>query len=770
MGVDEADLPARQPERSIATTTTTTTTTTPSNNTGGGLLETPRPPVVAPGAVHVNNNANTANTANNSSMGNSQQPPALLLTLNNKGSSKEKKKKKKDADNEDEWTTLGNISNNNSNNNNNNNNSVLLDCAPSRQPSTKTLADQQGTIHTSGTTTIQTTSSNNTNTTTPGVVAVSGLGMESSSNNNNNNNDNNNAANTNNITSMTSNTTGETDDSYPPTTIITATKVVEEDEVDYYHHYDHRDRDEERQVDEAVRLAQEEAERLRQQVRSLQQQEQQRGQAAVSSSQVLVVATAANDDKDATFSPDDDDEESTGQSKTKKCRWIGGLVLFLGIAIGGGIAIFLTLQKDANTTTSLAQQAATMSPTMSPTLPCLNTITPPDKNYTNRIKPILQTCQGDCDYDTDCDEGLECFHRNRPFDPVPGCSCWEEDATRNDYCIPIPTDPCLVETNDYPLGMCEGKCKGDTDCQKGLVCRAFFPGQYISGCQHCEKEEEGGGEADEELTGGFFPGFVPSNETDMYNGTGNNDYNTTGNNGNNGNNETEFTTGKLPEIPTDFNLTNNGFLPNNNNNTTEDESTSSIGNNETGESPSRLPDNYYTFSGGRKLQVLWNEEVEEERENKEEGPTPAPTAWIGTVDDQDWTKEPTPAPTVWKGTVDEKGNTQPPKDEENNDDYNDDNSVMLTRGPTSAWATRPPVPNNDLVEDFVMYCVPGPEDDFENILNDPGGTGDFTGSKVDGEGDGLLSESGAGRILGSTRVPGILLAAAATVLSVILAW
>ena len=42
-------------------------------------------------------------------------------------------------------------------------------------------------------------------------------------------------------------------------------------------------------------------------------------------------------------------------------------------------------------------------------------------------------CEGDCDYDSDCKEGLRCFERDR-FASVPGCSGDGEGGM--DYCIP----------------------------------------------------------------------------------------------------------------------------------------------------------------------------------------------------------------------------------------------------------------------------------------------------------------------------------------------
>jgi hypothetical protein len=291
-----------------------------------------------------------------------------------------------------------------------------------------------------------------------------------------------------------------------------------------------------------------------------------------------------------------------------------------------------------------------------------------------------------------------------------------------------------VETNDYPLGMCEGTCKQDQDCQKGLICQVVFPEQMVTGCQHCKEED-----MEDNMTGDnndyFFPGFLPddsNNETGLFNQTNNNETDSPfmlpemppfNNSSNNNNNETGF------------NFTNDVFVPHNNSNIeTEGESTISIGN-ETA-STSELPDTHYTLNGGRKLQYYY---VEEETEP----PTPS---WNRTVDDVDW--------------------SQPPKDDNN---YNDEDTVMLSRGPTSSL-TRPPEPGDSAVEqDYIRYyCVPAPEkaDDSETIATDPG-LGDFTGSRVDGEGE----ESSAAVLLPNgcccIRLSGMLLAA---ILMALWAW
>jgi len=59
----------------------------------------------------------------------------------------------------------------------------------------------------------------------------------------------------------------------------------------------------------------------------------------------------------------------------------------------------------------------------------------------------LGLCEGECDTDYDCRDGLVCYQRN-PFEPVPGCSGGEDDFSNNDFCIkevllvePVPIGP-----------------------------------------------------------------------------------------------------------------------------------------------------------------------------------------------------------------------------------------------------------------------------------------------------------------------------------------
>eukprot|EP00751_Fragilariopsis_kerguelensis_P000500 CAMPEP_0170807906 /NCGR_PEP_ID=MMETSP0733-20121128/33063_1 /TAXON_ID=186038 /ORGANISM="Fragilariopsis kerguelensis, Strain L26-C5" /LENGTH=983 /DNA_ID=CAMNT_0011163205 /DNA_START=740 /DNA_END=3691 /DNA_ORIENTATION=- len=83
----------------------------------------------------------------------------------------------------------------------------------------------------------------------------------------------------------------------------------------------------------------------------------------------------------------------------------------------------------------------TDAPTLSPTKTNSPTITPlPPKPlaYFGGTPPLtvfpLQICQGDCDVDNECAEGLICYQRGAN-EAVPGCIGGEDDAFMTDYCI-----------------------------------------------------------------------------------------------------------------------------------------------------------------------------------------------------------------------------------------------------------------------------------------------------------------------------------------------
>ncbi|CAJ1961945.1 unnamed protein product [Cylindrotheca closterium] len=93
----------------------------------------------------------------------------------------------------------------------------------------------------------------------------------------------------------------------------------------------------------------------------------------------------------------------------------------------------------------------------------------------------LQRCFGDCDTDMECQDGLVCFQRDS-FESVPGCSCGESVESLTDYCVFPPGPQEVDETNDFPLGLCEGECDTDFDCSDGLVCYQRNAYEQVPGC------------------------------------------------------------------------------------------------------------------------------------------------------------------------------------------------------------------------------------------------------------------------------------------------
>ena len=90
----------------------------------------------------------------------------------------------------------------------------------------------------------------------------------------------------------------------------------------------------------------------------------------------------------------------------------------------------------------------------------------------------LGVCEGDCDKDSDCGIGLMCFQRGGN-DPVPGCSGTPDSGW--DYCVPIKAlDSSRNGGTGY--GMCEGDCDYDSDCDAGLKCFQRDGYESVPGC------------------------------------------------------------------------------------------------------------------------------------------------------------------------------------------------------------------------------------------------------------------------------------------------
>jgi hypothetical protein len=82
--------------------------------------------------------------------------------------------------------------------------------------------------------------------------------------------------------------------------------------------------------------------------------------------------------------------------------------------------------------------------------------------------------------------GLKCFQWDG-YTPVPGCS--GDGSIYKDYCYRPPTQLNVVDNiglEPHQLGLCEGDCESDKDCQHGLVC--YQTSIYVKGVPGCERE------------------------------------------------------------------------------------------------------------------------------------------------------------------------------------------------------------------------------------------------------------------------------------------
>ncbi|KAL3916149.1 MAG: hypothetical protein SGILL_005311 [Bacillariaceae sp.] len=91
---------------------------------------------------------------------------------------------------------------------------------------------------------------------------------------------------------------------------------------------------------------------------------------------------------------------------------------------------------------------ATLKPTNSDSAVPLNPVgwSPPQD------KKPLGLCEGDCDDDSDCGDGLLCFQRFLPMTAVPGCIGGERDTSLMDFCI---RDPAAPAPTKAPSGTTE---------------------------------------------------------------------------------------------------------------------------------------------------------------------------------------------------------------------------------------------------------------------------------------------------------------------------
>lgn len=111
----------------------------------------------------------------------------------------------------------------------------------------------------------------------------------------------------------------------------------------------------------------------------------------------------------------------------------------------------------------------------------------PSLDYvSNNDDAVLGTCEGDCDNDDHCEGSLLCFKRDA-YEHVPGCA--GDGTKGTDYCAERPNENYLwimgnngVPADRFPLGPCEGDCDNASECQDGLICQKREALEEIPGC------------------------------------------------------------------------------------------------------------------------------------------------------------------------------------------------------------------------------------------------------------------------------------------------
>eukprot|EP00419_Tripos_fusus_P048638 CAMPEP_0172816088 /NCGR_PEP_ID=MMETSP1075-20121228/12206_1 /TAXON_ID=2916 /ORGANISM="Ceratium fusus, Strain PA161109" /LENGTH=458 /DNA_ID=CAMNT_0013656015 /DNA_START=38 /DNA_END=1411 /DNA_ORIENTATION=+ len=94
-----------------------------------------------------------------------------------------------------------------------------------------------------------------------------------------------------------------------------------------------------------------------------------------------------------------------------------------------------------------------------------------------------QKCQGDCDHDDQCAEGLRCIQRSTNRTRIPACEAGGKgDISDGDYCAPTSLQDrgCSEESS---CNMCEGDCDNDAQCAEGLHCfQRSYNSTAVPGC------------------------------------------------------------------------------------------------------------------------------------------------------------------------------------------------------------------------------------------------------------------------------------------------
>jgi outer membrane biosynthesis protein TonB len=130
----------------------------------------------------------------------------------------------------------------------------------------------------------------------------------------------------------------------------------------------------------------------------------------------------------------------------------------------------------------------TPNPSNAPTSPPTTASLQLEVTFSGRGSPpnALPKCHGDCDDDSQCEGSLVCFQRTGT-EAVPGCS--GTGANGVDYCAERPTENTVWPKGNngspaisFPLGLCEGDCDSDAECQPGLICQQRSGTEAIPGC------------------------------------------------------------------------------------------------------------------------------------------------------------------------------------------------------------------------------------------------------------------------------------------------
>jgi len=98
-------------------------------------------------------------------------------------------------------------------------------------------------------------------------------------------------------------------------------------------------------------------------------------------------------------------------------------------------------------------------------------------------------CQGDCDSDRDCKDGLKCYQRNGKT-PIPGCDRGGiHDYHNYDFCYTLGYTGQLVNkggsgcTPKKQCLKCQGDCDSDRDCKGQLRCFQRRDNTVVQGCR-----------------------------------------------------------------------------------------------------------------------------------------------------------------------------------------------------------------------------------------------------------------------------------------------